>query len=366
MKKNQKVTDDKSPVVERFLRYKLVIQARSPQTVSEYRSDLHTFFSYLVATREGFSSPDSEMSSVSIECVDDEFVKKVTTLEILEFLMYMANVRGNTAASRARKLSAIKTFFKYLVATERIMDKNPAADIETPKQKSTLPKYLSQEESISLLTSVASDSDSKYRDRNFCIITLFLNCGMRLAELCSINLSDIDRELRSLRVLGKGGKERIVYLNDACREAISAYLVARARDIEDIKDKDALFLSRLGKRISHKTVQWVVYKYLDAAGLEYKHFSTHKLRHTAATLMYQEGGVDVLALKEILGHTQLSTTQIYTHVNNKQLEEAISKNPLAGIRPSDMRKPKSKDTKTEEKPESATEDPAETDGNEAK
>ena len=258
MKKNQKVTDDKSPVVERFLRYKLVIQARSPQTVSEYRSDLHTFFSYLVATREGFSSPDSEMSSVSIECVDDEFVKKVTTLEILEFLMYMANVRGNTAASRARKLSAIKTFFKYLVATERILDKNPAADIETPKQKSTLPKYLTQEESISLLSSVASDSDSKYRERNFCIITLFLNCGMRLAELCSINLSDIDRELRSLRVLGKGGKERIVYLNDACREAISAYLVARARDIEDIKDKDALFLSRLGKRISHKDRKSVV------------------------------------------------------------------------------------------------------------
>ena len=337
MKKNQKVTDDKSPVVERFLRYKLVIQARSPQTVSEYRSDLHTFFSYLVATREGFSSPDSEMSSVSIECVDDEFVKKVTTLEILEFLMYMANVRGNTAASRARKLSAIKTFFKYLVATERIMDKNPAADIETPKQKSTLPKYLSQEESISLLTSVASDSDSKYRDRNFCIITLFLNCGMRLAELCSINLSDIDRELRSLRVLGKGGKERIVYLNDACREAISAYLVARARDIEDIKDKDALFLSRLGKRISHKTVQWVVYKYLDAAGLEYKHFSTHKLRHTAATLMYQEGGVDVLALKEILGHSELNTTQIYTHISDRKLEEAVESHPLANITKDDLK-----------------------------
>ena len=185
---------------------------------------------------------------------------------------------------------------------------------------------------------VAGDTDSKYRERNFCIITLFLNCGMRLSELCGISLSDIDRDLRSLRVVGKGNKERLVYLNEACREALAAYLVVRERDHENIKDKNALFLSRLGKRISNKTVQWVVYKYLDAAGLEYKHFSTHKLRHTAATLMYQEGGVDVLALKEILGHAQLSTTQIYTHVNNKQLEEAVSKNPLAKIRPADMKK----------------------------
>lgn len=358
-KKEMKVTEDRSPVVERFLRYKLIIQARSPQTVSEYRSDLHLFFRYLVATRNGMSPKDEGFDAVSISSVDDEFVKKVTTLEILEFLMFTANVRENSAASRARKLSAIKAFFKYLVATERIMEKNPAVDIESPKKKSTLPKYLSQEESISLLTSVAGDTESKYRERNFCIITLFLNCGMRLSELCGIDLSDIDRELRSLRVLGKGGKERIVYLNDACREAISVYLTARARENENIKDKNALLLSRLGKRISHKTVQWVVYKYLDAAGLEYKHFSTHKLRHTAATLMYQEGGVDVLALKEILGHAQLSTTQIYTHVNNKQLEEAVAKNPLASIRPSDMRKAAQKSAETDENSD-------ESDGNETK
>ncbi|MBQ9748609.1 MAG: tyrosine recombinase XerC [Clostridia bacterium] len=336
-RKKRKVSEDKSPVVERFLRYKLVIQARSPKTVDEYRIDLHTFFSYLVVTREGRNPNDVDFCDVSIAGVDDAFAKSVTTLDILEFLMFAANARGNTASSRARKLSAIKSFYKYLVATERIMEKNPAVDIEAPKKKSTLPKYLSQEESISLLTSIAGDTDSKYKERNFCIVTLFLNCGMRLSELVSINLSDIDRELRSLRVLGKGGKERIVYLNDACREALTVYLTARARDMEKIKDKDALFLSRLGKRISNKTVQWLVYKYLEEAGLEYKHFSTHKLRHTAATLMYQEGGVDVLALKEILGHTQLSTTQIYTHVNNRQLEEAVTKNPLAGIRPSDMR-----------------------------
>ena len=336
MNRGMKVKEDTCDAVERFLRYKLVIQGRSPKTVEEYRLDLHTFLAYLVATRGGMSPSDSGFDEVSIAQVDNEFIKSITTLEILEFLMFTANERKNSTAARARKLSAIKTFFKYMVATERIMEKNPAADIETPKRKAALPKYLSEEESLDLLKSIISDSESRTKERDYCIVTLFLNCGMRLSELVGINLSDIDRELRSLRVLGKGNKERIVYLNDACKEAIKSYVNCRARGMENIKDKDALFLSRLGNRISNKTVQWLVYKYLDAAGLKYKHFSTHKLRHTAATLMYQEGGVDVLALKEILGHAQLSTTQIYTHIGNKSLEEAVSKNPLANVRRADI------------------------------
>ena len=230
-----------------------------------------------------------------------------------------------------------------MVATERVLEKNPAADIETPKRKNALPKHLTENESISLLTSVLDDKDAKYRERDFCILTLFLNCGMRLSELVGINLSDMDRDLRSLRVVGKGNKERIVYLNDACRDAIRKYLDCRAQNLTDIKDPNALFLSRLGKRLSHKTVQWMVYKYLEQAGLEYKHFSTHKLRHTAATLMYQEGGVDILALKEILGHSQLSTTQIYTHIGDKKLEEAVSKNPLANINSGNIRSAKKED-----------------------
>ncbi len=352
-----------SPVVERFLRYKLVIQARSQGTVDGYRRDLQLFFEYLCAARQGLKPDDEKFDPYSVAMVDEEFIKKITTLEILEFLMFTANDRANEATSRARKLSAIKTFFKYLVVNERIIEKNPAVDIETPKKKKTLPKYLSQKESIDLLASVAGDVESKYRERNFCIITLFLNCGMRLSELCAISLSDIDRELRSLRVLGKGGKERIIYLNDACRDALEAYLPARAKE-EHIKDKNALFLSRLGTRISKQMVQKVVEKYLDAAGLSYKHFSTHKLRHTAATLMYQEGGVDVLALKEILGHEQLSTTQIYTHINNKQLEDAVSRNPLANIRSADMRKAGMKKNGSDfEEPDEISE---ESDGNETK
>ena len=194
------------------------------------------------------------------------------------------------------------------------------------------------EESHELLQSVLSDEESKNKERDYCIITLFLNCGMRLSELVGINISDIDRELRSLRVIGKGNKERIVYLNDACKSALMSYLEARQKNIDNIKDKNALFISRLGKRISNKTVQWLVYKYLGEAGLSYKHFSTHKLRHTAATLMYQEGNVDVLSLKEILGHSELNTTQIYTHVSDKKLEEAVKQHPLAGVTAKDIKK----------------------------
>lgn len=321
---------DKSPVVERFLRYKLVIQGRSRKTVEEYGLDLRTFFRYLVAARKGLPTDAESFEKISIAYVNDAFVKSVKTLDILEFMAFCANERGNSAVSRSRKLAAIRSFYKYLVTAEKLMEKNPAADIEAPKTKKTLPKYLSLDESLSLLQSVLDDPESRTKERDYCILTLFLNCGMRLSELCGINLSDIDRELRSLRVVGKGNKERIVYLNDACRETIAAYLKVRATDPE-IKDKNALFLSSRHTRISNKTVQWMAGKYFSAAGLDYKKYSVHKLRHTAATLMYQEGGVDVLTLKEILGHAQLNTTQIYTHASNKLMEDAMEQNPLAHV-----------------------------------
>ena len=329
---------DKSPVVERFLRYKLVIQGRSKKTVEEYGLDLRTFFRFLIAMRDGISPNDEEFNEISIACVDEEFVRQIKTIDILEFMAYTAQARGNSAAARSRKLSAIRMFFKYLTVSEKIIELNPAADIESPKKKKSLPKHLSVVESKDLLHSVVADEDSKNKERDYCIITIFLNCGLRLSELAGINLSDIDREMRSLRVVGKGNKERIVYLNDACKSALAAYLLVRARDATNIKDKDknALFISRLGRRISIKTVQWLVYKYLDKAGLSYKHFSTHKLRHTAATLMYQEGGVDVLTLKEILGHSELNTTQIYTHVSDRRLEEAVENHPLANITKEDV------------------------------
>ena len=190
------------------------------------------------------------------------------------------------------------------------------------------------DESLALLDAIESDNESKTKERDYAIITLFLNCGMRLSELVGINLNDIDREFRSLRVLGKGNKERIVYLNDACRDSLQKYLRIRLSEKFKKIGTNALFISKQYKRISNKTVQWLVYKYLSLAGLDYKHYSAHKLRHTAATLMYQTGKVDVRVLKEILGHEQLNTTQIYTHVSNKGMEDAINNNPLASVKSS--------------------------------
>ncbi len=321
---------DKMPeLVREFASYKSTIQQCSPKTVEEYCLDLRTFLRYIKAERLGLPKTDETFESLDISDIGIEVIRDITTADIYEFLMYAGGERGNGPSTRARKLSAIKAFFKYLTVKTKYLEVNPAANIESPKKKKSLPKHLTLEESIDLLEAVKNDETSKNRIRDYAIITLFLNTGMRLSELVGISLPDIDRELRSLRVVGKGNKERIIYLNDACRRAIADYLPVRQAQPAKKKGESALFLSSQGNRISVKTVQWLVGKYLGAAGLEYKHFSTHKLRHTAATLMYQSGHVDVRVLKEILGHEQLNTTQIYTHVSNEGMEEAVAANPLA-------------------------------------
>ena len=212
-----------------------------------------------------------------------------------------------------------------------MLEDNPAINIETPKKKKALPKFLSLEESLSLLNAVKNDKESKSTVRDYAIITLFLNCGMRVSELVGINVEDVDAKFRSLTVTGKGNKQRIVYLNEACRIALAEYVEERLGEKHKSCMSNALFLSSREQRISVKTVQWMVYKYLDMAGLESKHYSVHKLRHTAATLMYQTGNVDVRVLKDILGHEQLNTTQIYTHISNASMEDAMTQNPLARL-----------------------------------
>ena len=320
-----------SELIERYLSYKLVVQERSQKTVDEYRLDLRQFFRFLIAKRDGIPTDGEEYENLSIEEVDGEFVKRITSRDVLEFLAFERNERDNQPSARARKLSAIKSFFKYLTVHEHITEKNVAADVESPKLKKALPKYLTEEESVELLRAVADDKSSRSRPRDYCMITLFLNCGMRLSELVGINFSDIARDLSSLRVVGKGNKERMIYLNDACKAAITDYLTVRGSDKTTVKDKNALFISNRGTRISNQMVQKTVEKYLSLAGLGNRNLSTHKLRHTAATLLYQQGGVSVLTLKEILGHEQLSTTQIYTHVSNKEVEQAAKLHPLANL-----------------------------------
>ena len=316
-------------LVREFASYKSVVQNASEKTISEYLLDLRTFFRFMLARDLKINMTSEEFEKIDVSAVDLEYIKHITQEDIYEFLMYADGTRKNLAAAKARKLSALKSFFKYLHVKRMMIDENPAANIESPKKKSTLPKFLSIEESLMLLEAVKNDRESKSRVRDYAIITLFLNCGMRVSELVGINISDVDREFRSLTVTGKGNKQRIVYLNSACKEALSDYYLERISPMHSNADTPALFLSNREQRLSVKTVQWMVYKYLDMAGLESKHYSVHKLRHTAATLMYQTGQVDVRVLKDILGHEQLNTTQIYTHVSNRSMEEAMENNPLS-------------------------------------
>ncbi len=314
-----------------FASYKTAVQGCSQKTVDEYLNDLRTFSRYLAVCRSGGKPTADILAETEIASLDDEFYTSVTAEEIYNFITFASDILGNKRAAKARKLSTVKVFYKYLTQKKHIMEKSPAADIEGPKAKRSLPKYLSITESVSLLEAVKNDTDSKTRARDFAILTLFLNCGMRLSELAGISLSDLEPTLASVRVIGKGSKERVIYLNNACRAAIADYLPVRYGTVHTGPREDALFLSSRAQRISVKTVQWMVKKYLGLAGLEYKHYSTHKLRHTAATLMYQTGEVDIRVLKDILGHEQLTTTQIYTHVSDKGMRDAMEHNPLADI-----------------------------------
>ncbi len=319
--------------VQEFAAYKTGIQNCSPKTVSEYLLDLRIFLRYIVASRQGIS-PDSEtFETIDIRDLDLKFLGSIRTTEIYNFLQYTGNVRKNLWAAKARKLVAVRMLYRYLVNKTKQLEFNPAADIESPKARKTLPKVLSLKEALLLLETIKEDKDSPNVVRDYAIVTLFLNCGMRVSELVGIDLTDLNRERTSLRVMGKGAKERVIYLNEACQTALAEYLPIRlSAEGGKAQRERALFLSSRDQRISVKTVQWMVYKYLDAAGLGDRHLSVHKLRHTAATLMYQSGQVDVRVLKDILGHEQLNTTQIYTHVSSSSMEEAMTKNPLSAIK----------------------------------
>ena len=317
------------PILREFAGYKTGIENCSALTVEEYLLDLRTFFRYLVTVQNGTPLTDDTLAASDIRGVDLEFIRKIRAEDIYEFLFYAGSDRQNGWAAKARKLTAIKSFFKYLVSKRKLLEKNPAANIDSPKKERALPKFLTLEESMALLDTIRSDTASASVKRDYAIVTLFLNCGMRLSELCGIDLKDLDPQLRSLRVIGKGAKERVIYLNAACRDAIQAYLEVRIANLsENDAANPALFLSGRGNRISNKTIQWMVGKYLKAAGLENRGYSVHKLRHTAATLMYQSGNVDVRVLKDILGHhTDLHACQRRAYAGGHGTKPALSNQP---------------------------------------
>ncbi len=321
------------PILRDFLSYHETIKAHSRKTVDEYFLDLRNFFRYLKLTRDP-SLKDCAFSEINIMDVDLDFVKSVTLTDVYGYMTYLSRDRvlhqnsrnsdyGLNAASRARKISTIRSFYGYLTNKAHLIEQNPVKDMDSPKLKKTLPKYLTLDESVQLLESV----NGLNSERDYAILTLFLNCGLRISELCGLNLSDIQGE--ALRVLGKGNKVRIVYLNDACLNALQAYLAVR-RPITG-RDQNALFLSSRNERISKSTVHALVKKHISAAGLDTAQYSSHKLRHTAATLMLQNG-VDVRAVQEVLGHEHLNTTEIYTHVDNDMLRTAAKANPLSKVK----------------------------------
>ena len=312
-----------------FLDYTITILNKSPNTIKEYNYDISNFLKYVKASNSIKKCDNFKEVDISNFSISD--LNLISLEDIHAYLAYLTTHNNSKPATRARKVASIRVFFNYLYKKEKIISNNPALDLETPKIGKRIPKYLSLEDSKKLLDTAKEDTKDRNSARDYCIITLFLNCGMRLSELVNINIKDIDFNDCKLNVIGKGNKERTIYLNNACLKAINSYLAIRPREDIAYNSRDALFLSERKERISNRTVQIIVKKELLKAGLDTKKYSVHKLRHTAATLMYQYGNVDIRALQELLGHESISTTEIYTHVDNKQIRAAVENNPLANI-----------------------------------
>ena len=322
------INSDLNPeYINSFLDYSAVVLNKSPNSVKEYNYDLNMFLKYMKINFK--LTKENDFSKINIKDFDIQTLKKITTNDINSFLSYLALNQGSKPATRARKISTIRIFFAYLF-DQKLIDDNPAIGIKTPKQEKRMPKYLSLDDSKKLLN-VTADENDENKERDYAIITLFLNCGLRLSELVGINISNIDFIENRLTVIGKGNKERTIYLNESCIKAIQDYMSVRPKEGVKVDSKGsnkALFLSKRKERISNRMVQYIVERELMKAGLDTSKYSTHKLRHTAATLMYQYGHVDIRALQELLGHESIATTEIYTHVSNEQVRNAVESNPL--------------------------------------
>lgn len=318
-------SDDLPYALNEFLGYLSTIKGKSENTIEAYKIDLRLFLKYMYKKKNKL---DIEIEKTPIDDIDEEFIRSIRLGDIYSFMNYINTSRKNSSYARARKSSSIRVFFDYLERKTNILSENPAKDLETPKINKRHPVYLTLEESKDLLESVFGTVIGRNKERDFAILALFLNCGLRLSELVGINISKIKGD--TLTVIGKGDKERTVYLPPICINSIENYL--KVRPTPKPEYKDALFLSQCKKRINKRTVEKMVKNYVELSGLDKNKYTPHKLRHTAATLMYKHGEVDIRALQQILGHENISTTQIYTHVDDEQLRKAVKSNPLANFK----------------------------------
>ncbi|MBB6630172.1 tyrosine recombinase XerC [Clostridium algidicarnis] len=314
---------DLPPSVIAFLSYLETIKGKSINTIEAYKVDLTMFLRFIKAYK-GLSSDDLEFEDIPINDVDKALLQQISLTDLYAFISFTEKHRNNGNYARARKVATLKSFFNYLNNKTKIINENPATELESPKINQRNPVYLTLGESRTLLHSM--DKSEKNYERDYCIVTIFLNCGLRLSELCGINISRIKDD--TLTVIGKGNKERTVYLNQTTLSAIDDYLKVRDASKVAESDKDALFISSKNNRINKRSVERIVKKHIKAAGLDSDKYTPHKLRHTAATLMYKHGNVDIRSLQDILGHENISTTQIYTHVDDERLREAVKSNPL--------------------------------------
>ncbi len=318
-------------ILDQYKNYMLAVLGRSELTVKEYTYDIVNFFRYWKRDK-GLAPKDSPIDEIDISDITAKEINRVTSDDLLVFLIYLGREKKQSNATRARHIASLKSFFKYCHSKKHLIDENPAYDIETPKIGKRLPKYLTLDQSQKLLEA-AYESPTESNERDYCMLTLFLNCGMRLSELRGINLDHIHDTV--LTVIGKGNKERTIYLNKACLDAIEEWLPKRAEIKIKPSAQKALFVSKRGTRISDDMIQIVIKRLLLQAGIDTRIYSVHKLRHTAATLMYKYGHVDIRNLQMILGHQSVSTTQIYTHVDEQQLQDAVNSNPLSNFKPED-------------------------------
>jgi integrase/recombinase XerD len=309
---------DRNPLIDSLSDYLISVKGYSPNTTRSYSNDLIQFFRFILL-RNGSASVDDVFEEIDIAAVDMAVLEKVTLPDIYAFLGYATTERENADSTRKRKTAALRNLYHYLTFVMHVDMVDPTQNLEVPKVKRRDPVYMTLDEAMSLLNAV----DGRNKERDLAIITLFLNCGMRLSELTHIKLQDIQDE--TLHIIGKGNKERNIFLNDACIETIQAYLDKRPKDV----DTNVLFLSSRNKPISNRTVEVMVDKYIQKAGLDVTRFSVHKLRHTAATLMHKYGAVDIRTLQKVLGHENISTTEIYTHIEDDEVRDALYNNPLA-------------------------------------